>query len=677
MRRFRTIWLGLLLIISIGSIGCGGSDNNGFAGFQKLITGLTIAPKPATKAVGQTQQFSATAASNDGTSADVTGLVSWSSSNPSIVTINSSGLATAVNPGTAIITASGAGFNDTANFTVTSPVTGTPATLIGLNSTGNGLVRFASNAPGSVTNTPVTNLNAGEILVGIDVRPQNRNLYGLGFNSATNAVTLYNINPDNGFATPVGITGTFVAADGVTAAPITGTAFGFDFNPTVDRIRVVTNTNQNFRINPNTGALVDGDAVAAGTQMDGAITGATGVDGAAYTNNEPNVTVTTLYTLDDASNRIFIQNPANGGTQTNGLTVTLNGATLDFSSANGFDILPGVNAPGNNAAVTTGSAVAALTVGGATNLYSIDLTNGQATLLGSPGTNLSGLTALSNSPGQALVALSGTNLLRFNSTTPGTTTTVGLTAFNGSETLVGIDYRPATGQLYALGVNAVANTASLYLVDPQTGVTSGIGPNGSIAFLLADGVTPVDLPDPATSGYGFDFNPAVDRVRVTTGSGLNFRANPNNGQAIDGDLANTGVQTDGAINGLAAGSTGVSGASYTNSFGQPLTGGVTTLYTLDSDADQLLIQTPPNNGTQTSPLALTLSGAPLNFSGVNGFDIPSTVAVSSNNAAATGSATAILNVGGTTGLYTINLATGAATFLGATASAIQGLAIGN
>ena len=70
-----------------------------------------------------------------------------------------------------------------------------------------------------------------------------------------------------------------------------------------------------------------------------------------------------------------------------------------------------------------------------------------------------------------------------------------------------------------------------------------------------------------------DFNPTVDRIRITTDGGLNFRINPNNGLPA-------AATADGGING--SGSTGVSAVAYTNSYGQSLTGGVTTLYTLDS-----------------------------------------------------------------------------------------------
>src|SRR6185295_20331011 len=98
-------------------------------------------------------------------------------------------------------------------------------------------------------------------------------------------------------------------------------------------------------------------------------------DAAAYTNNAPNNgNITTLYTLDATTNSLFIQSPPNTGTQTLGQTVTLNGSPLDFSSATGFDIAFGVNAAAPDTPVVSGSALALLTVGGTTALYSIDLT---------------------------------------------------------------------------------------------------------------------------------------------------------------------------------------------------------------------------------------------------------------------------------------------------------------
>jgi uncharacterized protein YjdB len=59
--------------------------------------------------VGSTQHFTATGSYSDGSTADFTSQVVWSSSNSMVVTIAASGIATAVGGGTANITASIAG----------------------------------------------------------------------------------------------------------------------------------------------------------------------------------------------------------------------------------------------------------------------------------------------------------------------------------------------------------------------------------------------------------------------------------------------------------------------------------------------------------------------------------------------------------------------------------------
>ncbi len=47
-------------------------------------------------------------------------------------------------------------------------------------------------------------------------------------------------------------------------------------------------------------------------------------------------------------------------------------------------------------------------------------------------------------------------------------------------------------------------------------------------------------------------------------------------------------------------------AAYTNSFGQSLTGGVTTQYVIDAASNSLFIQNPPNNGTLTAAQTITV-----------------------------------------------------------------------
>ena len=74
------------------------------------LTGITISPASAQIAKGTAQQFTATGKYNDGTSPDITSLVTWSSTQPAIATVSSSagtqGLALAASPGPTSISAS-------------------------------------------------------------------------------------------------------------------------------------------------------------------------------------------------------------------------------------------------------------------------------------------------------------------------------------------------------------------------------------------------------------------------------------------------------------------------------------------------------------------------------------------------------------------------------------------
>ncbi len=645
---------------------------------QASLVSLAISPAgPSNVTLGGQLQLTATGTFSDATTLDLTSAATWASNNTAVAAVTNAAPIKGTVSGVALgSTQIGAVIPNTAiaaSTTVTVvPPASLQANLVGLDQAGTSLVKFNSGSAGTITTTAITGLTAGDTLVGLDVRPLNRFLYGLGFNNVAGTVQLYAVDPNNGRATPVGTAGGFVDGAGNPAA-IQGTDFGFDFNPSVDRIRVVTNTGQNFRMNPNTGAFIDGDlggaaGSVAGVNQDGPINGGTTtVDGAAYTNNAMNNGgVTTLYTLDAITNALYIQNPPNAGTQANGITVTLGGNTLDFTASNGFDIAAGVNVPASNAAVTSGSGFAALEVGGATGLYGINLVNGAALNLGPIGsgaTPLRGLTALQDQNDVNVIALQSGNLGRLNSTTPGTSVSVAITGVTAGETIVGIDYRPSTGQLFGLGINATTDTGTLYRIDPQTGATTVIGAAGQIAFVNAAANT-VDLADPAVVGYGFDFNPTVDRVRVTSDSGLNFRLNPITGAPVDGDAVAAGINPDGNINGGAA---GVNAAAYTNNFAGAT---VTTLYTLVESSDGLFIQNPPNAGTQVpvGPLGV-------NFTTLSGFDIPHGVQVAASNAVATGNGFAILTVGGNSGLYTINLTTGTATLLGGVFNTVSGMTV--
>lgn len=573
----------------------------------------------------------------------------------------------------------------------------TPAAVVPANIllSSNRLAFIDLNAPSTSLTTPsaITGISIGDTLVSLDRRPQNGFLYGLGYNAGAGTVTLYTIHPETSVATPLGTAGGFVDNSG---APIqiggglTTTRFEIDFNPAVDRVRVISSLGENFRMNPNTGTVVDGnlggaDGSVTGTNMDGSLkVGATSTpaQGTAYTNNVANNgAITTQYTLDETTNSLYIQNPPNMGTLSLGKLLS-----PTVASILGFDIAPGVNAAASSSPVTSGSGFALVKTGAssAESLATVDLVTGVLSNITAitGGTGAIGL-AVQQPASAAVIALSGngTSLLRFAANTPGATTSVAITGITLGESLVGIDFRPATGQLYALGINPTADNGTLYRIDPQLGTATVIGTAGSIAYVDVNGTTAVDLPDPATVGYGFDFNPTVDRIRVTTGSvsgsGLNLRMHPDTGAPVDGNLgsmtASPGVNPDGAINGAV---TGVDGSAYTNSVAGAT---VTTLYNLSSVTSQLTIQSPPNNGTQTSATKLRFGGADLVFTAVNGFDIPSDVRVTNSDMPVTsGFGFAALKVGGVRQLYRINLVSGAAENLGTIGASddLRGLAVG-
>lgn len=182
----------------------------------------------------------------------------------------------------------------------------------------------------------ITGITAGQVLVGIDYRPNNGLLYGLGYNSATGATQLYTIAPGASgmasVATPVNTT-PVVLNLGNASAGNSSKRIGFDFNPAADRLRVVSTNGSDYRLNPNTGGLVaqDGNLAysgAVGTPVatpvaitTGApvptIPAAPGIGSVAYTNATLGATTTTLYDYDELNGGIIsIQNPPNAGTLT-------------------------------------------------------------------------------------------------------------------------------------------------------------------------------------------------------------------------------------------------------------------------------------------------------------------------------------------------------------------------
>jgi hypothetical protein len=241
----------------------------------------------------------------------------------------------------------------------------TPSTLYALNTAGTELLRFDSATPGTITgDVAVVGLHPGETIRGIDFRPLNGHLYALGITNTSGPDTgrLYELNGKSGLLTPVAAGG---ASFSTTLAD--GASYGFDFNPVVDRIRVVNSAGQNLRVNPNNGLLAGSDSN---------LTPGSNVVGMAYDRNFEGASLTTLFGIDRTTNSLVRQGGVNGLPSPNGGGITAVGplgVTPDNGNV-GFDIQGGSNL-----------AFAALTAGGVTRLYTVNLVTGAATPVGPVG----------------------------------------------------------------------------------------------------------------------------------------------------------------------------------------------------------------------------------------------------------------------------------------------------
>ena len=462
----------------------------------------------------------------------------------------------------------------------------------------NKLLSFDRATPATIrTTATVTGLQTGENLVGIDFRPADGLLYGVGSTGR-----IYTLNGVTGAAT---LKSTLAADAADTSEPftaLTGTGFGVDFNPVADRLRIVGNTGQSLRVNVDTGA----------TTTDGAISGGaanTAVTAAAYTNSFAGTAATTLYVIDAANGTLYTQNPPNNGTLTAPVALGVSAA-----SVGGFDI---------DARINTGYAV--MTVGGARNLYTINLgaTANAATLVAAVGVNedVRGVAVRTPAAPIAYGLTSDGRIVTFKTATPNTLdTNVAIGGLTNGERLLGFDVRPKDGLLYGL-----SSTGRIVTINPVNGAVTA---KATLAADPADGSSPYS--NLIGTGFAIDFNPSTDRLRVISDAGQNLRINVDTGATI----------TDNAVN-----NAGVTAAAYRNSYAGAAT---TVLYDISTGGGNLVMQTPPDDGALVNVGSL----------GANAVgDVAMDIAGGAN-----GLALAALrgSFNGASVLYRVDLATGAA-----------------
>jgi hypothetical protein len=230
------------------------------------------------------------------------------------------------------------------------------------------------------------------------------------------------------------------------------------------------------------------------------------------------------------------------------------------------------------------------------------------------------------------VPTSGNFLVTFESEAPQTiTSVVSISGLQAGERIAGIDFRPATGQLFGLGlVPGPTDTVRIYTIDSVTGAATAAGPPFATDFI-------------ASAVYGFDFNPTVDRIRIVNGNGENARANPNNGARADAPTSDTNLNP---------GVPNLAGVAYDRNDTDAAT--ATTLFGIDTDTD-MLVRIGGIDGSPSPNLGTITNVGPLGVdAGADaGFDIDGA-----------GTLLAALTVGGVNRLYTIDPATGAAAAVG-------------
>jgi len=247
------------------------------------------------------------------------------------------------------------------------------------------LITWDSAAPNAIlTGTALSGLQSGEVIRGIDFRPATGQMFALGSMNR-----LYTINTASGAATQVGP---------VFTTALNGSNFGFDFNPQIDRIRVVSNANQNMVLNPDTGLQA---APTPTNLFYGAADPNVGTDPnvvfSAYTNNFAGTGSTQLYGID--TNLDILVTQANSA----GTLGTVGPVGTDLTEIGGFDIsgLTGI------AYATTQD----VTLSRST-FWTINLATGQGTMVGmigaiGGGEVVTAMTVAVPGPGELAVAALG------------------------------------------------------------------------------------------------------------------------------------------------------------------------------------------------------------------------------------------------------------------------------
>jgi hypothetical protein len=430
----------------------------------------------------------------------------------------------------------------------------------------------------------LTGMGADDGIIGMDYRPQNGVLFILSRDG-----TLYSLNPERGALV---VMTSLMPDPGDTSEPFSGLegeVFGINFNPVADRLRIVSDSGQNLRVNVDTGATVTDARLNPGSPS---------IAAASYTNSFVNACRTQLLVIDNETNTLFLQDPPNDGSLVE--IGRVNGPAASGAPV-GFEIVSGSGAltfwPDRNGAA----------------LYDIDIRSGALSaarvLRLESGEQLVAVSvppppAPRQAPGEFLGVNINNELVSFNRGAPGNLCTRDpITGIETGEEVLGIDVRPADGELYALG---------------SSGKIYTLGDTGEASLHATLAADPMDTSAPyaglSEDDYGIGFNPVPDRLRVVSRGGANLRIN-----------VDTGATTTDAV--LSPAGMAVPAVAYTNTYAGATS---TALYAVDASSAALTLignnpatggACPGDTGNPNCGNVSMVGPLGLDMSDVGGFDI--------------------------------------------------------
>lgn len=444
------------------------------------------------------------------------------------------------------------------SLTVAAMISGANAqaqtTIYGLTNANQMFTITNANSPSSISGPfTISGISSNQLLLGLDSRPDNGNIYALGYDTTSGSVQLYLINNSgsNSYsATAVGSLNTSMNLGTMTSGNSLR-RIGFNFMSTTgSQIRIMGSNGYGYVMD-----ATNGTTTSTGTN------GVTYGSGSLYAGTTANIVAMTYgnsyygadnadqYGLDLTNNALVSFTTADYGNGYNYTPSTVNymgviGLLLDANSNVGMDSWYDT-ASHHNTTYLSGSTL----LSGGYHLYTLDNNSGLASdhgLIGDGSVNVQAITTSVNqyssstgsttAEGQTMVGLTLNlrNLILFDSYNPNHI--LGLhhiTGMSSGQTMIAITYGQDLN-LYGLGYNSNNQTYQLYTINEQTGVATAVN------------ATPASINLGSDNGSGANLNVAFAFVADASNR---IRIIGNNGNTNDQLSATTGliVSTDGAL----------------------------------------------------------------------------------------------------------------------------------